>query len=41
MHPHVDQGPAAGRQPRPGGEDGRVVVAVVEQAYASARDAAG
>jgi predicted dehydrogenase len=32
---------AAGRQPRPGGEDGRVVVAVVEQAYASARDAAG
>ncbi|MFL6264527.1 MAG: Gfo/Idh/MocA family protein [Actinomycetes bacterium] len=32
---------AAGRQPRPGGEDGRVVVGVVEQAYASARDAAG
>jgi predicted dehydrogenase len=32
---------AAGRQPRPGGEDGRVVVAVVEWAYASARDAAG
>jgi predicted dehydrogenase len=32
---------AAGRQPRPGGEDGRVVVAVVERAYASARDAAG
>jgi predicted dehydrogenase len=32
---------AAGRQPRPGGEDGRVVVGVVEQAYASARGAAG
>jgi predicted dehydrogenase len=28
---------AAGRQPRPSGEDGRVVVRVVEQAYASAR----
>jgi predicted dehydrogenase len=28
---------AAGRQPRPSGEDGRVVVQVVEQAYASAR----
>ena len=28
---------AAGRQPRPGGEDGRVVLQVVEQAYASAR----
>ncbi len=27
---------AAGRQPRPGGEDGRVVLEVVEQAYASA-----
>jgi predicted dehydrogenase len=27
---------AAGRQPRPGGEDGRVVVEVVDQAYASA-----
>jgi predicted dehydrogenase len=27
---------AAGRQPRPSGEDGRVVVQVVEQAYASA-----
>jgi predicted dehydrogenase len=32
---------AAGRQPRPGGEDGRVVVGIVEQAYASARGAAG
>jgi predicted dehydrogenase len=30
-----------GRQPRPGGEDGRVVVGIVEQAYASARGAAG
>jgi predicted dehydrogenase len=30
---------AAGRQPRPGGEDGRVVVEVVEQAYASAGSA--
>jgi predicted dehydrogenase len=30
---------AAGRQPRPGGEDGRVVVRVVEQAYASAASA--
>jgi predicted dehydrogenase len=29
---------AAGRQPRPGGEDGLVVVRVVEQAYASARE---
>ena len=29
----------AGRQPRPDGEDGRVVVRVVEQAYASARGA--
>jgi predicted dehydrogenase len=29
---------AAGRQPRPSGEDGRVVVQVVEQAYASAGD---
>jgi predicted dehydrogenase len=28
---------AAGRQPRPSGEDGRVVIQVVEQAYASAR----
>ena len=28
---------AAGRQPRPSGEDGRVVVQVVERAYASAR----
>jgi predicted dehydrogenase len=28
---------AAGRQPRPSGEDGRVVVQVVEQAYASSR----
>jgi predicted dehydrogenase len=28
---------AAGRQPRPGGEDGRVVMRVVEQAYAAAR----
>jgi predicted dehydrogenase len=27
---------AAGRQPRPGGEDGRVVLEVVDQAYASA-----
>lgn len=27
----------AGRQPRPGGEDGRVVIEVVERAYASAR----
>jgi predicted dehydrogenase len=34
-------GVGAGRQPRPSGEDGRVVVRVVEQAYASARDAAG
>ena len=32
---------AAGRQPRPSGEDGRVVVRVVEQAYASARGPAG
>ena len=32
---------AAGHQPRPSGEDGRVVVQVVEQAYTSARDAAG
>jgi predicted dehydrogenase len=32
---------AAGRQPRPSGSDGRVVVQVVEQAYASAGDAAG
>jgi predicted dehydrogenase len=32
---------AAGRQPRPSGEDGRVVVQVVEQAYASARGRAG
>jgi predicted dehydrogenase len=31
---------AAGRQPRPGGEDGRVVVEVVERAYASALHAA-
>ena len=30
---------AAGRQPHPSGEDGRVVVRVVEQAYASARGA--
>jgi len=29
---------AVGRQPRPSGEDGRVVVQVVEQAYASTRD---
>jgi predicted dehydrogenase len=28
---------AAGRQPRPSGEDGRVVMQVVEQAYASGR----
>jgi predicted dehydrogenase len=35
------EGVAAGRQPRPSGEDGRVVVRVVEQAYASARGAAG
>jgi predicted dehydrogenase len=28
---------AAGRQPRPSGEDGRVVLQVVEQAYASSR----
>ena len=34
-------GVSAGRQPRPSGEDGRVVVRVVEQAYASARGAAG
>jgi predicted dehydrogenase len=32
---------AAGRQPRPSGEDGRVVVQVVEQAYASAAAAGG
>jgi predicted dehydrogenase len=32
---------AAGRQPRPGGEDGRVVLEVVDRAYASARRAAG
>jgi predicted dehydrogenase len=32
---------AAGRQPRPSGEDGRVVVLVVEQAYASARGRVG
>jgi predicted dehydrogenase len=31
---------AAGRQPHPGGEDGRVVLEVVEVAYASARTAA-
>jgi len=30
---------AAGRQPRPGGEDGRVVLEVVDQAYASAGSA--
>jgi predicted dehydrogenase len=29
----------AGRQPRPGGEDGRVVMRVVEDAYASAEEA--
>jgi len=32
---------AAGRQPRPSGEDGRVVVQVVERAYASARNGPG
>jgi predicted dehydrogenase len=32
---------AAGRQPRPSGEDGRVVVQVVEQAYASAGNQQG
>ncbi len=32
---------AAGRQPRPSGEDGRVVMRVVEQAYASAREQGG
>jgi predicted dehydrogenase len=32
---------AAGRQPRPSGEDGRVVVQVVERAYASARHRPG
>jgi predicted dehydrogenase len=32
---------AAGRQPRPSGEDGRVVVQVVEQAYAAAGGLAG
>ena len=32
-------GVTSGRQPRPSGEDGRVVVRVVEQAYASARGA--
>jgi predicted dehydrogenase len=32
---------AGGRQPRPSGEDGRVVVQVVEQAYASAAAASG
>jgi predicted dehydrogenase len=31
---------AAGRQPRPGGEDGRVVLEVVDQAYASAGSSA-
>jgi predicted dehydrogenase len=31
---------AAGRQPRPGGEDGLVVMRVVERAYASAREPA-
>jgi predicted dehydrogenase len=31
------EGIAAGRQPRPSGEDGRVVLQVVEQAFASAR----
>ena len=30
---------SSGRQPRPSGEDGRVVVRVVERAYASARGA--
>jgi predicted dehydrogenase len=34
-------GIAAGRQPRPSGEDGRVVLRVVEQAYASAGRRAG
>jgi predicted dehydrogenase len=28
-----------GRAPRPSGEDGRVVIEVVERAYASAREA--
>jgi predicted dehydrogenase len=32
---------AAGRQPRPGGEDGRVVMRVVEQAYAGGARASG
>jgi predicted dehydrogenase len=32
---------AAGRQPRPSGEDGRVVVQVVERAYVSARSGPG
>ena len=32
---------AAGRQPRPGGEDGRVVMEVVDQAYAAAAGPAG
>ena len=30
---------AEGRQPRPSGEDGRIVMQIVEAAYASARDA--
>jgi predicted dehydrogenase len=32
---------AAGRQPRPSGEDGRVVMEVVDQAYAAAARPAG
>jgi predicted dehydrogenase len=28
-----------GRQPRPSGEDGRIVMQIVDAAYASARDA--
>ena len=32
---------AEGRQPRPSGEDGRVVMQVVEEAYRSARDSVG
>jgi predicted dehydrogenase len=32
---------AEGRQPHPSGEDGRVVMQVVEEAYRSARGSAG
>jgi predicted dehydrogenase len=32
---------AEGRKPRPSGEDGRVVMQVVEMAYASARESPG